>query len=113
MIEPAEKLAKGSFMCGVLGFPLWLLSYAWIPLGLMGQEAAFLPWHRLRYVIIGGELGALGAGILSIIFGIAARRRFRSGTGQHRLASRGVAMGVVVLLLVIVPNIVGSVLLTR
>jgi hypothetical protein len=100
-------------MCGVLGFPRWLLSSSWIPLELMGQEAAFLPWHQLDSVIMGGERGAWGAGNRSIVVGMAARRRFRSGTEQHWLASCGLAMGVVVFLLVIVPTIVGSVLLTR
>ena len=101
-------MAGPAFVCGIAGLPLWLLSYAWLPFALMEREAEFV-W----YAVIVGEVGALAAGALGVGLGVAARRSSDPGQPERRLASRGLALGAVVLALVIVPNIVGSLLIGR
>jgi hypothetical protein len=103
-----RKFAGAAFVCGIAGLPLLLLSYAWLPLALMGREVEFV-----RYAVVLGEIGALAAGALAVGLGVAARRRSGPGQSEHRLASRGLAMGGVVLGLVLVPNIVSNLLTAR
>ena len=98
-----RKLAGIALVCGLAGLPLWLLSYAWLPFALTGREAEFV-W----YAVVGGEVGAVAAGVLGVGFGITARRGSPAGTREHRQATRGLLIGALVLALVLVPNILGS-----
>jgi hypothetical protein len=95
-----EKLAGTSMVCGVVGLPLWLLSYTWLPFAWAGRDGWFV-WSA----VVVGEIGALAAGALGVGLGITARMRFRSGTPDHRRATRGLLLGAIVLGLVLVPNI--------
>jgi hypothetical protein len=52
----------------------------------------------------------LAADALAVGLGVAARRSSGQGHPEHRLASRGLVMGAVVLALVLVPNLVGRLL---
>ena len=97
-----------AFACGIAGLPLWLLSYAWLPFALLGREADFA-W----YAVVAGEIGALAAGTLAVGLGLVARRRSVPGEPERRRATRGLALGAVVLTLVVVPNIVGMLLIGR
>lgn len=98
-------LARVTVICGIIGFPLLLLSYSWIPFALTGREMG--SWG---YLIVIGEVGALFAGIVSVGLGIVVRRRTQSGTAEYRLASRGLVIGTLLLVFVVVPNILGALL---
>lgn len=58
--------------------------------------------------MIVGEIGALAAGAFAVELGRLARRSPGPGHPEQRLASRGLALGAVVLALVLVPNLVGG-----
>jgi hypothetical protein len=102
-----SRLATAAFVCGVLGFLLWLLSYAWIPFALVGKEP-----EAIVYVVVAGELGGFLASLCSICCGILGRKRLQPGISAHRLASQGLAMGAVVLVLLVGLNILGATILS-
>jgi hypothetical protein len=102
-----SRLATAAFVCDVLGFLLWLLSYAWIPFALVGKEP-----EAIVYVVVAGELGGFLASLCSICCGILGRKRLQPGTSAHRLASQGLAMGAVVLVLLVGLNILGATILS-
>jgi hypothetical protein len=97
-----SRLATTAFVCGVLAFPLWVLSYAWVPFALIGREP-----DAIMYVVMTGEAGGLLASLGAVGCGLIGRMRTQSGTRAHRLASQGLAMGTIVLVLLVVLNIVG------
>ena len=100
-----QRLAKASLVCGVLGFSLWLLSYSWVPFALTGHEAGEL----VGSVVMVSEVGGLLVGLLGVGSGFLARRRSRVGSLERRWASRGLAMGAVVLVLIVGFNLLGLV----
>ncbi len=100
----SRRRAKMAFVCGVLGFPLWLLSFSWVPFALMGRSIG-----PVFYIILASEAGALLAALFGVGLGLSARRHAPIGTRDYKLASRGVVMGVVVLVLVVGLNILGAV----
>jgi len=102
------RKARAALVCGVIGLPLCLLSYVWIPFAgtRMGNGV-------ILYVVIVSELGALAAGASAVALGLAARRYCPRGTVDRQMASRGSIIGAIVLLLVLVPNIVGNLLASR
>ncbi len=110
-----DKSARAALACGISGIVLWFLSYSWIPLSLipslLGRCPSFL--DVFAYVIPISELGALVIGTIIIGLGVLARRRWQSGTPEHRSASRRLVPNVLVLVLVIFPNIVFPLLLDR
>jgi hypothetical protein len=108
MTRHTEKLARVAVACGMVGFPLWLLSYSWVPFATAGREMG-----SLSYLPLVGEVGALLAGIATVGLGRIARQHSQTGTTEHRLASRGLAIGVLLLVLIVVPNIVGGLWLAR
>ena len=108
MVKHTEKLARVAVACGIAGFPLWLLSYSWVPFATAGREMG-----SLRYLPLVGEAGALLAGIASIGLSSRARKLSQTGSSEHGLASRGLAIGVLLLVLIVVPNMVGALLLAR
>ena len=103
----ADRLATTAFVCGVL----WLLSYLWIPFALLGIEVGSVAVESaLAYIIVASEAGGLLAGLGGIVFGVIVRGRLQSGTKAHRLASRGLAMGMVALVLIVGLNFLGTML---
>ncbi len=103
--DGSHRLAKIAFVCGLLGFPLWLLSFSWVPFALMGRSIGAV-W----YIILASEVSALLAALSGVGLGLIARRRAHVGTANHQLASRGLVIGVIVLVLVVGLNIIGLVL---
>lgn len=97
--------ARIAVACGAAGFPLLLLSYSWIPFAAAGREMG--GWIAL---VVVGEGGALLAAAAAIGLGWRARQASAGGTPAHRLASRGVALGILLLVLVTVPNLAGVLL---
>ncbi len=108
LIKNTEKLARVAIVCGLVGFPLCLLSYSWVPFATAGREMG--SWGYLPLI---GEAGALLAGIAGIGLSSVARKRSPKQSAEHRLAARGLAIGVVLLVLIVVPNIVGVLWLAR
>ena len=100
-----SRLATAAFVCGVLAFPLWALSYSWVPFALIGREV-----DAILYVVVTGEAGGLLASLGGIGCGLLGRKRTQPGTEAHRRASQGLAMGGVVLVLLVGLNILGIVL---
>lgn len=103
--DDARRQAKIAFICGVLGFPLWLFSFSWVPFALAGYSIG-----PVRYIILAGEVGAILAGLFGVGLGILARRRLHVGTEDYQRASRGLVIGAMVLVFVVGFNIVGLVL---
>ncbi len=102
--DTAGRLATAAFACGLLAFPCWLLSFSWMPFAFTGREAG-----SVRYLILAGEAGALLAALLAISFGVVSRGRAPAGTAHRRRAARGLAAGVIALLLVAGLNILGAI----
>ena len=100
---PASRLAKTALICGILGFPLWLLSYSWVPFALIGHQAGEL----VDDLVAIGEVGGLLVGLVSIGSGFIARRRAPAGSRQRRWASWGLVLGAVVLALIVGLNLLG------
>jgi len=96
------SFARTALICGMAGLPLWLLSYARVPYALAGRQGQFV-----RSTVIAGEVGAFAAGALGVGLGITAKRRSEPGSPEHRLASRGLTLGALVLALILIPNILG------
>ncbi len=101
----ARRQAKTAFICAVLGFPLWLLSFSWVPFVLMGHSIG-----PLRYIILASEVGAILAGLVGAGLGILARSRLHVGTADYQRASRGLVIGAIVLVFVVGLNILGAIL---
>jgi hypothetical protein len=110
--ERADKPARATLACAIVGLLLWLLAYLWVPLSLIptleGRDLSFL-----APILPISEAGALLVATIGIGFGIEARRRSQSGSAEHRSASRRLALNVLLPVLVIVPNIVFPLLLGR
>lgn len=108
--ERVDKSSKTALICAIVGLSLWLLSYSWVPLSLIpslqGRDLSFLP-----PILLISEACALLVAMVGIAFGVEARRHSRSGTPQHRSASRRLTLNVLVPALVIIPNIVFPLLL--
>jgi hypothetical protein len=83
-----SRLATTAFVCGVLAFVLWVLSYSWVPFALMGRES-----YAVMYIVVTGEAGGLLASLGAIGCGLIGRKYTHSGTRAHRLASQGLLMG--------------------
>jgi hypothetical protein len=94
-----SRLATTAFVCGVLAFPLLVLSYTWIPFALIGREPDAIVY------VVAGEVSGLLASLGGIGCGFLGRKRTQSGTRAHRLASQGLAMGAIVLVLLVGLNI--------
>ncbi len=90
------SLATIALVCAVLAFPLWLLSFSWVPFAVAGR-----PVGSVRYVIVAVEAGALLAALLGTGLGIIARRRSRAGTSARRRATRALVIGVVVVVFLV------------
>lgn len=99
-----SRLATTAFACGILSFPLWVLSYSWIPFALIGKEP-----DPIMYVVVTGEVGGVLASLGAIGCGLIGRKHTQSGSRAHRLASQGLAMGTVVLVLLVGLNILGMI----
>lgn len=107
MTNSSGKFAWAAIGCGLAGFPLVLLSYSWVPFASAGREMG--SWSFLPLV---SEVGALLAAIVAIFLGRLARQRAQPGIiAEHRLASRGLALGVGLLALIVVPNLVGGLMM--
>lgn len=102
---PAYRLAKTALVCGILGFPLWLLSYSWVPFALTGHTAGEL----VSSIVKISEVGGLLVGLVSVGSGFIARRRAPAGSRQRRWASLGLVLGPVVLVLIVGLNLLGLV----
>lgn len=98
-----HRLAKTALVCGVLGFPLWLLSYSWVPFALTGHEAGVL----VSSIVKVSEMSGLLVGLVSVGSGFIARRRAPAGSPERRWASWGLALGAVVLVLIVGFNLLG------
>lgn len=103
--SPAYRLARTALVCGILGFPLWLLSYSWVPFALTGHTAGEL----VSSIVKISEVGGLLVGLLSVGSGFIARRQAPVGSRQRRWASWGFVLGVVVLVLIVGLNLLGLV----
>jgi uncharacterized membrane protein len=87
----------------VLAFPLWLLSFSWVPFALTGREVGAV-W----YIILMGEAGALVAALAAIMLGFVARRRAHAGTTHRQRASEALVIGVIALVMIVGLNILGA-----
>ncbi len=80
----------------MLAFPLWLLSFSWVPFAVAGR-----PVGSVRYVIVAAEASALLAALLGTGLGVIARRRSRAGTSERRRATGALVIGVVVVVFLV------------
>ncbi len=99
------RLATAALICGVLAFPLWLLSFSWVPFALTGREVGSV-W----YIILVAEVSALVAVLAAIVLGFIARRRAVAGTTLRKRASRGLVIGAIALVVIVGLNIGGAVI---
>ncbi len=97
------NLARAAIGCAIVGVPLWLLSYSWVPFAAAGREMG-----GLSPLPLVGELGALLAAVPTVALSRFARNRSQPGTAEHRLGSRAFTMGLALLALIVIPNIVGA-----
>ena len=108
MLMSSRVLTRIAVAIGIVGFPLVLLSYSWVPFASAGRAMG-----AFTYVPLVGELGALLAAVASIGLGYSARRHTTSGTVERGLAARALVLGIVLMLLVVVPNLIATFLLRR
>ena len=97
-----QRLSNIALGLGFIGLPLWLLSYAWIPFRLAGRETETV-WD----FIIAIEIGAMIAGLSSIILGLIAFRYAEGGAADSRKASRAVMLGAATWVCLVVFNLIG------
>ena len=97
-----QRLSNVAFVLGFIALPLWLLSYAWIPFRFTGRETETV-WN----FIIASEIGAMIAGLSSIILGLIAFRYAERGKADFRRASRAVMLGVATWVCLVVFNLIG------
>lgn len=88
-------------ICAGVATLLWLLSYSWIPFAADGRDSG----PPISFPLL-SEAAALIVATVGLGFGLWSRRRTRSGTPEHRLGLRGLALNALVIGLVIVPNVV-------
>lgn len=100
--DVGSRLAHAALACGLLVFPLWLLSFSWVPFALAGRKVGSV-W----YIILAGEVSALLAALLAIGLGVVARRRAPAGSTAHQRASRGFVIGTIALVLIVGLNALG------
>jgi hypothetical protein len=98
----ARRLSGVALSLGLIGLPLWLLSYIWIPFRLTGRETEAV-WS----FIVVSEIGAMIAGLSSIILGLIAFRYAERGGEDFRKASRAVKLGAATWVCLVVFNLVG------
>jgi hypothetical protein len=96
-----RKLTRLAFLSGFLGIILWLLSYSWILFRLIGRETDSV-WS----FVIAVEIGAMIAGLLSVILGVISRRS-SAGAADLRRASQALMLGGAVWFCLIFFNLVG------
>ena len=77
--DGGSSLASVALVCAALAFPLWLLSFSWVPFAVVER-----PLGSARHVIVAAEVGALLASLLGAGLGASARRRSRAGTAGRR-----------------------------
>jgi hypothetical protein len=97
-----KRLADAAFVCGILSFPLWLLSYAWVPFRLAGADS-----EGVWAFVVGSEIGAMVFGLASIVAGIVAMRAAPKGSPAWRRARQGVILGVLAWVFLITFNVIG------
>ncbi len=98
-------------MYGTVGVLCWLFSYSWLPFAVWAPELGDRLWQESAFFrsLPGiSEAVAFCFGIIGIILSFGAQLRAARGTPPYRLASRGLVLGILLLLLVVVPNLVGQ-----
>jgi len=99
----AKSLANVAFGMSVAGFPLCLLSYSWLLVPAAGAEE-----RVLNYVVVISECGALLAATVAIGLSLVVRRQFHGAAAERRRTLQALALGMLLLSLLIVPNILGA-----
>ena len=100
-----SRLPLFCYFCGIFGFPLWALSYGWVPFALIGRESGPI----VTYIVVFGEAGGFLMGLLSVGSGLLARRHWQEPR-ERKLVSRGLTMGATVLGLIVGLNLLGLIL---
>jgi hypothetical protein len=101
-----QILSKTAFAFGLIGMPLWALSYVWILFRVLGRESEAV-WD----FVIAVEVGAMVAGLLSVLLGLLSRRYIRRVEADYLYARRAVMLGTIVWSCLVVFNLVGIVFL--
>jgi hypothetical protein len=68
----ARVLSRTALAFGLTGLPLWALSYVWILFRVVGRESEAV-WD----FVIAVEVGAMAAGVLSVLLGLLSLRCIR------------------------------------
>ena len=96
------RLSTAALSFGLIGIPLWLLSYVWIPFRLTGRESESV-WDFTVAV----EIGAMAAGLFSIVAGVIARRYAERNSADYRRALRSIMLGAALLFCIVFFNLAG------
>jgi hypothetical protein len=89
-------------VCGVVSFPLWLGSYAWIPFRLAGRDS-----ERIWTVVVASELSAMVLGLVSIMGGVLTIRTASRSRPECQRARQGIVLGLLVWVCIISFNAIG------
>jgi len=97
-----KRLALAAFIGGFIGLLLWLGSYIWIPFRFAGRETDAV-WS----VVIASEIGAMAAGLFSLIAGAVACRITERNSPDFYRAKYGFGLGVVIWIFLVAFNLIG------
>ena len=97
-----RRLSNGALWCGLVGVPLWMLSYVWIPFRFAGRETEAV-WS----VVVAAELGAMLTVVLGTVGGLTARRCSASDERDVRRAASGLKLNAAVFACLVLFNLIG------
>jgi hypothetical protein len=101
-LEIGRGLSMTALGLGIVGIPLWMLSYVWILFRYAGRETEAV-WD----VVIAGEIGAMLAVLLGTISGVMARRYVEPDDKDFRCATSGLKLCAAVFICIVLFNVMG------
>jgi len=97
-----RKLSIAAFNLVIVGFPLWLLSYVWIPFRIAGRETETV-WN----IVVASEIGAMAAGLISIALGLIARQYIKKDNADFRRATWSIKLSASLWICIVLFNLLG------
>ena len=101
-----RRLASSALLCGIIGIPLWLLSYVWILFRYAGRETEIV-WS----VAVACEMGAMLAVLSGTISAVMARRLLGAEGEDFRRATSGLRLSAAVFICLVIFNLTGIIFL--